>query len=421
MKAIKTLVAVAVTLLANAAQADITIGISLPLTGPASGLGIPMANYIKIWPTSIAGEKLHVIVLDDATDPTKGVTNAKKFITEDKADIVMGSAATPVAIAMSGPIAESETLHFAFSPAVLPAGKDHWMFRLPQGNAVMAYAMIEHMKKQGVKTVGFLGYTDAYGESWLNDFKAQSQALGGPQIVAAERFARSDTSVTAQALKLSSANPDAMLIVASGSGAAMPHKAIVERGFKGKIYQTHAAASRDLVRVGGKDVEGAFVTSGPAVIPEQLPANHPSKALAADFVAKYEKAYGPGSRNQFARPCLRRDRGAREDRAGGAEEGQAGQQGVPGGAARCGRDHGPYRRVARRAELHQGQPLGLHDRDRRDPEGRQRRLESGISDGLHDRQHPDAGRCHQRCGVCAAGPGHGAGVRRHAGDLHPAG
>ena len=226
-------------------------------------------------------------------------SNAKKFITEDKADIVMGSAATPVAIAMAGPIAESETVQFMFSPAVLPAGKDTWAFRLPQGNAVMAHAMIEHMKKLGVKTVGFLGYTDAYGESWLNDFKAQSQVLGGPQIIATERFARADTSVTAQALKLVSANPDAMLVVASGSGAAMPHKAIVERGYKGKIYQTHAAASRDLVRVGGKDVEGAYVVSGPAVIPEQLPANHPSKALAADFVAKYEKAYGPGSRNQF--------------------------------------------------------------------------------------------------------------------------
>ncbi len=299
MKAFKTLVAVAVTLLAGAAQADITIGISLPLTGPASGLGIPMNNYIKLWPTEIAGEKLKVIVLDDATDPTKGVSNAKKFVTEDKVDIIMGSAATPVAIAMADTAAESGTPQFMFSPAVLPAGKDYWAFRLPQGNAVMAHAMIEHMKKQGVKTVGFLGYTDAYGESWLNDFKAQSQLLGGPQVVAVERFARADTSVTAQALKLSSANPDAMLIVASGSGAAMPHKAVVERGYKGKIYQTHAAASRDLVRVGGKDVEGAFVVSGPAVIPEQLPANHPSKALAADFVAKYEKAYGPGSRNQF--------------------------------------------------------------------------------------------------------------------------
>ena len=154
-------------------------------------------------------------------------------------------------------------------------------------------------EKLGIKTVGFLGYTDAYGESWLRDFTAEADK-GGIKVVATERFARADTSVTAQALKLVAANPDAMLVVASGSGAAMPHKAIVERDFKGKIYQTHAAASRDLMRVGGKDVEGAFVVSGPAVVAEQLPDSHPSKKLALAFVTQYEKAYGPGSRNQFA-------------------------------------------------------------------------------------------------------------------------
>ena len=297
---LRLVAAMLAALSAAAAQADVTIGISLPLTGPASGLGIPMANYIKLWPKEIAGEKLNVIVLDDATDPTKGVNNARRFVTEDKVDIVMGSAATPVAVAMAPVVAEAKTVQFSFSPAVLPAGADGWMFRLPQGNAVMAHAMIEHMKKNGVKTVGFLGYTDAYGESWLKDFQDQSTLLGGPKVIATERFARSDTSVTAQALKLASANPDAMLVVASGSGAAMPEKAIVERGYKGKIYQTHAAATRDLMRIGGKDVEGTFVVSGPAVIPEQLAADHPSKALATDFVAKYEKVYGAGNRNQFA-------------------------------------------------------------------------------------------------------------------------
>ena len=294
------LAAAALSLGASAALADITIGVSLPLTGPASGLGIPMGNAIKLWPKTIAGEKLNVIVLDDATDPTKGTTNAKRFVTEDKVDIIMGSAATPVVIPMAGVAFEAETPQFMFSPGVLPAGKDLWSFRLPQGNAVMSFAIIEHMKKLGIKTVGFLGYTDAYGESWLRDFQDQSSHLNGPKIVATERFARSDTSVTAQALKLVSANPDAMLVVASGSGAAMPEMALVERGYKGKIYQTHAAATRDLMRVGGKAVEGTYVVSGPAVIAEQLPANHPSKAVAQKFVDQYEAAYGKGNRNQFA-------------------------------------------------------------------------------------------------------------------------
>ncbi|MFM2055855.1 MAG: hypothetical protein RLY71_240 [Pseudomonadota bacterium] len=299
---LKTLIATAALMAAaGAAQADITIGVSLPLTGPASGLGIPMQNQIKLWPSTIAGEKLNIIVLDDATDPTKGVQNAKRFVSEDKADIVMGSVATPVAIAMAGPVADAATPHFMFSPAVLPAGKDNWAFRLPQSNAVMSHAMLQHMTKLGVKTVGFLGYTDAYGESWLKDFQAEAAAMKLPiKVVAVERFARSDTAVTGQALKLVSANPDAILVVASGSGAAMPHKGLIERGYKGKIYQTHAAATRDLMRIGGKDVEGAYVVSGPAVIGDQLTDSHPSKKIALEFVQQYEKAYGAGSRNQFA-------------------------------------------------------------------------------------------------------------------------
>jgi branched-chain amino acid transport system substrate-binding protein len=299
MHPFKTLVAAVLVALGGAAQADVNIGISLPLTGPASGLGIPMKNEFALWPSTVAGEKVNLIILDDATDPTKGVQNAKRFVTEDKVDLIGGSAATPVAAAMADVAADAKTVQIAFSPVALPPGKDAWTFRLPQSTAVMAHAMVEHMKKHGVKTVGFLGYTDAYGESWLKDFTAIA-ATAGIKVVEAERFARSDTSVTAQALKLSAANPDAMLVVASGSGAAMPEMGLVERGYKGKIYQTHAAATPDLVRIGGKAVEGTYVVSGPAVIAEQLPDEHPSKRAAVDFVTKYEKAYGAGSRNQFA-------------------------------------------------------------------------------------------------------------------------
>ena len=300
MKLKQTILAAALTALASsAALADITIGVSLPLTGPASGLGIPVNQEMKLWPATIGGEKIKLIILDDATDPTNGTKIAKRFVTDDKVDIIIGSVATPVAIPIADVAAESKTVQLSLSPIPLPPGKDGWSFRLPQSNTVMAHAMLTLMKKQGVKTVGFLGYTDAYGESWLKDFTAEA-AKSGIKVIATERFARSDTSVTGQVLKLVAANPDAMLIVASGSGAAMPHMAVVDRGYKGKIYQTHAAATRDLMRVGGKAVEGAYVVSGPAVIAKQLPDSHPSKKVAIDFVQKYEKAYGPGSRNQFA-------------------------------------------------------------------------------------------------------------------------
>jgi branched-chain amino acid transport system substrate-binding protein len=300
MTLVRSLIAAAVALCAAAsALADINVGVVLPLTGPGSGLGIPTQNQLKLFPKQIAGEKINLIILDDASDPGKAVSNTRRLIAEDKVDLIMGSCLTPVAAAMAPVTAESKVLQVACSPVGVPPGQDQWLFRLPQGNDVMAHAMFQHMKAQGVKTIGFLGYTDAYGELWLKAAQAEAER-NGMKIVAAERFARTDTSVTPQALKLVSANPDAMIVVASGSGAAMPHKAIVERGFKGKIYQTHAAATPDLVRIGGKDVEGSFVVSGPAVVAEQLPDSHPSKKLAIDFVTKYEKAVGAGQRNQFA-------------------------------------------------------------------------------------------------------------------------
>ncbi|MBO9514970.1 MAG: ABC transporter substrate-binding protein [Variovorax sp.] len=300
MKIKQTSLAVAMALgLLGIAHADLTVGVVLPLTGPASGLGIPMKNQIALWPKSIAGENLKVVVLDDATDPTTGVKDAQRLVTEDKVDVIIGSAATPVAIPMADVAAESGTVQLAASPAALPPGKDKWTFRLPQSNDVMAYAVAQHMKGQKVKTIGFLGYTDAYGELWLKAMQAEAEK-NGMKIVATERFGRADTSVTAQALKLTSANPDAILIVASGSGAGMPQKAIMERGYKGKVYQTHAAATQDLMRTAGKDADGTFVVSGPATVAEQLPDSHPSKKAAVAYVTQYEKTYGPNSRNQFA-------------------------------------------------------------------------------------------------------------------------
>ena len=300
MKLLQTLFALAAAAaVAVPAWADVNIGVSLSLTGPGSGLGIPMQNYFKLWPQTIGGEKVNLIILDDATDPGKGVSNARRFVSEDKVDMIIGSCITTVAASMAPIAAEAKTVQLAAAPVGVPPGQDQWLYRLPQSNDVMAHAMVGHMKKLGVKTVGFLGYTDAYGELWLKAITAEGEK-NGIKVVAVERFARTDTSVTPQALKLSAANPDAMLIVAAGSGAAMPQKAIVERGYKGKIYQTHAAATPDLVRIGGKDIDGSYVVSGPAVIAEQLPDNHPSKKLAIDFVTKYEKAVGPNTRNQFA-------------------------------------------------------------------------------------------------------------------------
>lgn len=290
------LIALAAT---GAAQADIVIGVSFSQTGPAAALGIAPRNTIALFPEQIGGEKLRFIVLDDATDSTSASKHARRFVSEDKVDLIIGSTARPPAIAIADIARESETVQLAAAPIDLPEGKDGFTFRLPQGISLMAEGTIEYMKKTGVKSFAFLGYSDSYGESWLQEM-SRFAAVAGIKLTATERFARNDTSVTGQALKVVSSNPDAVLVVASGSGAVMPQKALLERGYKSCMYQTYSAVAPDLLRMGGKDVEGTYGLSGPAVAADQLPDSHPSKKVALEFIQLYEAKYGAGSYNQFA-------------------------------------------------------------------------------------------------------------------------
>ena len=283
---------------AGAALADITVGVSVSATGPAASLGIPEKNTFALLPQSIAGEKVKWIVLDDATDPTAGVKNVRKMISEDKADVLIAATATPVSMAILEVAFETKTAQIAMAP-VPPAGeKSAWIFSTPQNFGLMATAIAEHMAASGVKSIGFIGYADPYGELWLKAMQGAADAKG-IKVTAVERYQRNDTSVTGQALKIMAANPDAVLVAGSGTPAVLPQSTLVERGYKGKFYQTHGIANRDFLRVGGKNVEGTIFPVGPMLLAEQLSDSHPSKKPALDYVKLYEGAHGPNSRSTF--------------------------------------------------------------------------------------------------------------------------
>ncbi len=300
MKLAKLVVALSATFaLSSAAFADITIGVSLSATGPAASLGIPEKNAFALLPTEIGGEKVRLVVLDDATDPTVATKNARRLVTEERVDAIIGSSSTPATAAMAEVAHEAKTPLVTMSPVSLPAERNEWVFRTPQQNEVMASALVAHMKSKGYKTLGFIGFSDAYGEDWLNSVTKHAGAAG-IQLAVVERYARNDTSVTGQVLKLTMARPDAVLIAGSGSPAALPQGALVERGYKGQIYQTHAAANQAFLGVAGKAAEGAILPVGPVSVVKQLPDSHPSKVAGVDFVTRYEAQYGAGSFSAFA-------------------------------------------------------------------------------------------------------------------------
>ncbi len=302
MKLNKTLLALAALCAATLAHADVNVGVTLSATGPAASLGIPQKNTIALMPTTIGGQKVNYIVLDDASDTTVAVSNTRKLITENKVDVILGSTTTPNSLAMIDVVAEAQTpmISMAASARIVEPvdAKKRWVFKTPQNDIMMSLAIATSMANAGIKTVGFIGFADAYGEGWYGEFNKVA-ALKGLKVVASERYARTDTSVTGQVLKLIAANPDAVLIAGSGTPAVLPQRTLKERGYTGKYYQTHGVANNDFLRVGGKDVEGTLLPSGPVLVATQLPANHPVTKSALEYVNKFEAMYGKGSTSTF--------------------------------------------------------------------------------------------------------------------------
>ncbi|MEM5327221.1 ABC transporter substrate-binding protein [Paraburkholderia sp. JHI2823] len=283
---------------AGLAAAQVKIGVTLSATGPAASLGIPEKNTIALLPKEIAGKSVQYIVLDDASDTSKAVQNTHKLIDEDHVDAIIGSSVTPNSLAMLDVVMQGKTpmISLAASAAIVSPmdAKRQWAFKTPQNDSLMADALAGYMEKQGVKTVGFIGFTDAYGDSWYKEF-GNAAAKHNLKIAASERYNRTDSSVTGQVLKLMSANPDAILIAGSGTPAALPATTLKERGYKGKIYQTHGVANNDFLRVCGKDCEGELLPAGPILVADQLPDSNPVKKSALAYKAAYEKAYGVGT------------------------------------------------------------------------------------------------------------------------------
>ncbi|MFJ1256918.1 ABC transporter substrate-binding protein [Cupriavidus sp. CuC1] len=290
-------------LAASPAHADINVGVTLSLTGPAASLGIPAKSAIDLLPKEVAGQKLNFIVLDDTSDPSVSVRNFRRLVDEHKVDVVMGSSVTPSTIPLVDVAAETKVplMSLAASAKIVEPQdeKRRWAFKAIQNENLMIGATLGHMQQAGTRTLAFMGFSDAYGDAWLSALQPLADKAG-IKLVATERYVRTDTSVVAQTLKIIAAKPDAVLVAASGTPGALPQKTLTERGYKGRVYQTYGIANRDFLRVAGKDAEGAIFAVGPVLVADQLEPGSPMRPVAQDFVKRYEAAYGPNSASIFS-------------------------------------------------------------------------------------------------------------------------
>jgi branched-chain amino acid transport system substrate-binding protein len=287
---------------ANAWAADLKVGFITSLSGPVSSLGIPYDKGMKAaiaYKSELNGKKIQVVSLDDASDPSTAARNARKLIDEDKVDVIIGTAGSPGALAIAAVARETKTPLISIANANLPGDEGAWMVTLPQPAPLMVSAVVERMKNSGVKTVGYIGFSDAWGDL-VYDALQKSAEPAGIKVVSNERYARADASVTGQVLKIVALRPDAVITGTSGTPGALPYLALQERGYKGQIYGMHALINPDFVRVGGAAVEGLLAPTGPVIVAEQLPDSNPIRKVSMDFRSAYQKANGVAPTDAFS-------------------------------------------------------------------------------------------------------------------------
>jgi len=294
--------ALAAAFAAGALAADLKVGLSVSLSGPNSSLGIPYAKGMQAavaYRPEINGRKVQLVVLDDGSDPTNAGRNARKLVEEEKVDVLMGSSGVPATIAISQVGRESKTPMIGLSPISLPPAESDWTVTVAQPPQLMIDAVVEKMKRDGVKTVGYIGFSDAWGDLVYNSLMKAAEPAG-IKVLTNERYARADASVTGQVLKIVAARPDAVMTGGSGTPGALPYLALAERGFKGNVYGQHGLINPDFVRVAGPSANGSFMPTGPVIVAEQLPADYPTKKIALDFRSTFQKVNNAASTDAFS-------------------------------------------------------------------------------------------------------------------------
>lgn len=295
----KTAVVIALTaafgLASGAALAQVRIGVVSSATGPVALVGIPQKNSVPLLPAKVGNLTVEYIALDDASNPTNSVTAVKKLISEENVDAIIGPSGSPNAMGVLQFVADAGVPLLApvgTAAVVMPMDdKKKWVFKTTQNDEIIATALFENMTKNGIKTLGYVGSADPYGENWAKVVATLAEKHN-IKVVANERFQRSDTSVTGQSLKILGARPDAVLIAAPGGPAVLPQVTLFDQGYQGKVYQTHGAALPDFLKLGGKKVEGTILAASLMLVLPEMPDSNPSKKVAMDYVAAYEKANG---------------------------------------------------------------------------------------------------------------------------------
>jgi branched-chain amino acid transport system substrate-binding protein len=305
---VATVTAVAITAASGATRVDpgitstsILVGGTFPLTGVASLYKtIPAAekayfDYVNDTKGGVNGRKISFNILDDAYDPSKTVPLAQKLVESDKVFAIFGSLGTAPGLATW-----EYTNGRKVPQAFLATGDSYWGFSAKKypwtigwqpdypGEAKQ-YGKYIAANMPNAK-VGVLYQNDAYGKNYYAGLRV-GLAAKKAQIVDAESYDVTQTSLTQQILALKSKGADTLVIFATPTPTITALVTATKVGWSPATLINNVSANRLFMlaaAANGANVDNVISTTytkSPTVN-----KNDAGVQLAAQIIAKYAPA-----------------------------------------------------------------------------------------------------------------------------------
>ncbi len=281
------------------------IGAIFDITGPASSLGAPERDTVKMLQDQINAKggitgpdgklhKIELVIYDNQSQESQSVLVAKRLIEEDKVPVIIGpsQSGTTMAIIDTTQKAQIPLISAAASISIVtPVADRPWVFKTPQSDTLIMTNLLDYLKSKGVTKVGWISVNNAFGDSGRAQFEKLAPTYG---ITATtnERFGATDPDMTGQLTKIKGTDAQAVIVWAIPPGASVVTKNAADLGLKLPVYQSHGIGNQDFITLAGAAANGVTFPTSKLLVAASLPASDPQRTVLLDYTDQYQKLYG---------------------------------------------------------------------------------------------------------------------------------
>ncbi|MEW6183901.1 MAG: ABC transporter substrate-binding protein [Bacillota bacterium] len=285
---------------AGATKEAYKIGAVVDISGPGSSLGEPENNTLKMLVDElnakggIDGHPVDLTILDNKSNETEAVMDAKKLIEQDVL-VIMGCSQSGPSLAMIDTIDKSEVPMVSMAASAKIVTNDdgtqrHWVFKTAQSDIVVANKIAKYLVANGLTDIAFLSMNNAFGDSGLVNFE-KAAADNGINILIKQKFEATDNDMTAQLTKVKASKAKVTVVWAIPPSASIVTKNFRSLGINMPLIHTHGIGNQTFIDLAGTTADGVVAPMGKLVVAEQLPDTDPQKQVLLDYLSDYQAKY----------------------------------------------------------------------------------------------------------------------------------